>query len=336
MPSSSVPLKILDIAQKLSFYGLFIIFVAALVGNTLNIFVFTKVKLFKGNRCTYYLTVESVIGIYVFIQTCILQIFQLMYQTDPANISPFFCKIKTTLNQSLRLLIDFIVCFEALDQYLSTNPRLYFRQMSTLKLARYSIIVASILCIMQTIPYIIFYNVVSPFGCIIINEGLKYYYSFVYYIFLNGFLPISISTVFSLLAYRNVRHIIRRQIPIQRRKLDQQLTAMIFVRVIMFVAILLPYTFYRIYAVKNIAYPVGSLQYATVQLITTIVALIMICNNALNFYIFAATSSRFRHQVKHLFMKVWWPSLRQWFNSTENRVHALNIIPNERSTGLES
>ncbi|CAF2675839.1 unnamed protein product [Rotaria sp. Silwood2] len=208
--------------------------------------------------------------------------------------------------------------------------------MSTLKLARYSIIIASILCIFQTIPYIIFYDIVSPFGCIIINQGLKYYYSFGYYIFLNGFVPIATSSIFSLLAYRNVRRIIRRQIPIQRRKLDQQLTAMIFVRVILFVAILLPYTLYRIYTVKSPAYPVGSLQYAIVQLITTIAALIMICNYAFNFYIFFATSSRFRRQLKYLFVKVWWPSLRPWFYSNENRIHPLNIIPNDYSTGLES
>ncbi|CAF4843979.1 unnamed protein product [Rotaria sp. Silwood1] len=180
--------------------------------------------------------------------------------------------------------LDQNLCFEALDQYFLTNPRLYFRQMSTLKFARYSIIIASILCILQATPYIIFYTIVSPFGCIIINEDLKYYYSFVYYIFLNGCLPISTSATFSLLAYRNVRRIIRQQVSIQRRKLDQQLTAMILFRVIMFVAVLLSFTLYRIYAVKNTAYPVCSLQYAIVQLITTIVALIMISNYANNYF----------------------------------------------------
>ncbi|CAM2711850.1 unnamed protein product [Rotaria socialis] len=43
-------------------------------------------------------------------------------------------------------------------------------------------------------------------------------------------IPIVISALFSLLAYRNVRHIIGRQTPVFRRRLDRQLTAMILLR----------------------------------------------------------------------------------------------------------
>ena len=56
--------------------------------------------------------------------------------------------------------------------------------------------------------------------------------------FFNGLLPIFVSSLFSLLAYRNVRRIVRRQIPMDRRRLDQQLTAMIFMRVIFFILLL--------------------------------------------------------------------------------------------------
>jgi hypothetical protein len=175
------------------------------------------------------------------------------------------------LIQSCRLLTDCIVCFEALDQFLSTNYRFDLRQISTLQLARYLVALATILCTLQTLPYIIFYNIVPPFGCIITNQSLKQYYAFVYYIFLNGTLPILISSLFSFLAYRNVRNLVRRQIPIERRRLDRQLTAMIFVRVISFVILLLPYTIYRIYILNVNASPVDSLPYAINQLISAIV-----------------------------------------------------------------
>ncbi|CAF4991352.1 unnamed protein product, partial [Rotaria sp. Silwood1] len=43
------------------------------------------------------------------------------------------------------------------------------------------------------------------------------------------------------MAYRNVRRIRRQQMSNARRRLDQQLTAMILARVILFVLCLLPY-----------------------------------------------------------------------------------------------
>ncbi|CAF3676024.1 unnamed protein product [Rotaria socialis] len=68
---------------------------------------------------------------------------------------------------------------------------------------------------------------------------------------LVGMIPIVISALFSLLAYRNVRHIIRRQTPVFRRRLDRQLTAMILLRVSLFVFKNLSDISFRIYQVNN-------------------------------------------------------------------------------------
>ena len=46
------------------------------------------------------------------------------------------------------------------------------------------------------------------------------------------------------------RRIIRRQISVDRRRLDQQLTAMIFVRIISHTILTLPYIIYRIYSLN--------------------------------------------------------------------------------------
>jgi hypothetical protein len=72
------------------------------------------------------------------------------------------------------------------------------------------------------------------------------------------------------LAYRNVRHIIRRQIPVARRRLDQQMTAMILTRVISFVCLALPFTIYRIFTLN---YPISQndlMKYAIERLVQVI------------------------------------------------------------------
>ncbi|CAF2515114.1 unnamed protein product [Rotaria sp. Silwood2] len=332
---SSFAIQRLIITQNIYFYTAVIIFVVGIIGNILNIFIFTKVKIFQGNRCAFYLIVESIINLCFLIQIFVPQIYQRIYGIDPGNISIFYCKIRTTLGQSCRLLIDFIVCFEALDQYLTTHYHFSIRKISTLNLAQCLIIVATTLCISQTIPYIIFYDIVTPFGCIITNKGLTYYYSYVYYIFVHGFFPILISSLFSVLAYRNVRHLIRRQIPIVRRKLDRQLTAMIFVRVIFFIILLLPYTIFRIYILNLNISLVDTVHYAILQLTSAITVSLMLGNHSVNFYIFFATSSRFRHQVKYFFMKICWQSLKRWYNSNINRVHPMNISSTASSATSE-
>jgi hypothetical protein len=122
--------------------------------------------------------------------------------------------------------------------------------MSTLKLAHRLTFVAICIWILHGIPYAIFYEIIPPNGCVMLNAGLLRYYSFFYYPVLHGLLPIFVASFSSLFAYRNVRHLVRRQTSVVRRRLDRQLTAMIFVRVIVFILMLLPYTIYRIYSLN--------------------------------------------------------------------------------------
>jgi hypothetical protein len=84
---------------------------------------------------------------------------------------------------------------------------------------------------------------------------------------LVGLLPIVIASVFSLLAFQNVRRIVRRQLPIVRRRLDRQMTAMVLIRVIFFICFSIPYITYRIYAIN---FPVSQsqpMEFATRQLL---------------------------------------------------------------------
>jgi hypothetical protein len=76
---------------------------------------------------------------------------------------------------------------------------------------------------------------------------VKRYFSFFYYPILSSALPLIVTASFSLMAYRNVRHIIRRQIPIVRRRLDRQLTAMVLARVICLIVLGLPYIIFSLY-----------------------------------------------------------------------------------------
>jgi hypothetical protein len=194
--------------------------------------------------------------------------------TDPGSTSLVWCKLRTVVGQTCRLITASMICFAAFDQFLSTNPRPYLRQWSTLSLARRLTIISICIWALHSIPFGIFYDIDPLLGCDVFNVGMKRYYAFFYYPILHGFLPIFMSSLFSLLAYRNVRRLVRRQIPIGRRRLDRQLTAMILIRVIFFIILLLPYTLYRIYMLNE--HPqTDTFVFAIEQLIYVIVVSLM-------------------------------------------------------------
>ena len=75
-------------------------------------------------------------------------------------------------------MLAFIVCFAAIDQFLSTNPVFYLRQWSSIQIAHRQIYVCSLLCLLHIIPFGIFYQIHYSHGCIITNNSLVTYYSF--------------------------------------------------------------------------------------------------------------------------------------------------------------
>ncbi|CAF4193937.1 unnamed protein product [Rotaria sordida] len=108
------------------------------------------------------------------------------------------------------------------------------------------------------------------------------------------------------ISYRNVRRIVRHQIPIRRRKLDQQLTAMILVRVGFLVVMILPYLLQRIYTLSTLTQTDSVISRAILQLFTAITISLFNLNYAGSFYLFLITSTRFRRQVKCVFINKCW------------------------------
>lgn len=244
--ASSTSLNILLITQTCARYSTFIIFTAGVIGNFLNILVFSTLKIFRNNQCVLYFTTESIANIFQLIVFFLIGLLTQIYETDPANSILFWCKFRSIMIVISTVMAFSAISFSTFDQYLSTNHQLYIRRMSTIKLARNLIFTAICISILQSIPFGIFIEIRVSL-CTVFDPNMSEYISYFYYAILTGILPIFISSLFSILAYRNVRRIIRRQMAIVRRRLDQQLTAMVLIRVIVFVILTFPYGIQRMY-----------------------------------------------------------------------------------------
>ncbi|CAF1394331.1 unnamed protein product [Adineta steineri] len=316
--ASSMAIDILRFTQKYSLYCNTFILIIGTIGNLFNILVFTTLKLFRNNQCVLYVITESIANIIQLAIFALIFILPAIYQTDPATSSLFWCKFRNMAISSCTLISFSTICFSASHQYLSTSPLFYLRQLSTIKLTKFLICASVIISLLHTIPFGVF-TVIQASVCV-----------------LYGFLPVLIASVFSMLAYNNVRRIVRRQIPIVRRRLDQQLTAMILIRIIVFIVLTVPYDIQRMYTYIAKVNQSNQLYYAINTLIGSVLVTLFNLNYAISFYVFVITSARFRRQVKHVLVKKCWRRCKRWFLHSINKVHPIvDVRPPESSVVLD-
>ncbi len=263
-----------------------ITFSFGIIGNLLNILMFTKLKIFRNNQCIFYLLAESFVDIVSLIYYFIIRFLSSQYGSDLTAYSTIWCKLKTMMGQILLLFPLSIICFAAFDQFLSTNFSPYVRQMSTLKLARRLIFLSLCFSLVHSIGFGIFFYARPPVDCVLSYQILTDYYSYFFYPIFCGILPIFIAGLFSLLAYQNVRRITRRQLPILRRRLDQQLTKFVLTRVTFLIILLGPFVIYRAYAINTNISPTDSFRLAIEGLILATVGSIFNLNYAVKFDFF--------------------------------------------------
>ncbi|CAF0953713.1 unnamed protein product [Adineta steineri] len=320
-----------NFASQYSFYANLITTSTAIFGNILNLLIFTKLKIFRDNRCIFYLTIESISNLINQLFTLIINILPKIYGYDITSYSLTWCRIKNMIYQIANLITLSMVCFAAVDQFFSTNYRLHLRQLCTFKLAQCFVFASIFIWFMHSLLYS-FYTAVNPsFGCILSNQIWIAYTTYFFFPVIAGFLPILTASLFSLLAYGNVRRIIRRQVTIERRRFDRQITAMILIRVILFVIVTFPYTCYKIYSNNISSKNVDALRAAIERLIQVFIYSFCNLNYAVNFYLFFISSSRYRRQVKYVLKKKYWRQIINWCCHNENQIQPENTLVSDEN-----
>ena len=248
MPLSSTEERIFFILEKILTYFSFTILFLGLIGNSLNIIIFLRHKFFHQNQCVFYLTAESIVDCVQLLITFTSRIGIIVFNYDPMQTSLTWCKIRSMIAPVCALISMTTVCFAVIDQYLSThhNPRL--RKTSTLQLAQTLMCLNVSIWLLYGISFLVFFGIRPSVGCAPIQLSFLRYYQFFHFPVLLGLLPMIIGSIFSVLAYRNVRRIVRRQISHTQRRLDRQLTAMVLARVTFLIIVTLPFVIDRIYS----------------------------------------------------------------------------------------
>ena len=270
------------ITNEFLFYRDLFNLIFGIISNVFILLVFTNLKIFRSNQFAFYIKVESLANIGLILINS-SNIISYILNQELTYVSLVWCKLRITLSQDFGLISLYTICFSAFHQYLSTSYRYSFRQLSTLKLAHRLIIFTVCFWILHNILFLIFNEIYSIFTCTVYNSIVKQYLTFFYYPILNTGIPFVVAGSFSLLAYRNVPRIIRRQIPIVHRRLEQQLTAMVLTRVLCLTIFGLPYIINSIYQL-NLAYTRDNfMETAIATLVSAVVSTFLYGNFSVNF-----------------------------------------------------
>ena len=303
--SSSFAQQIIRISNEYTIYMTLVLLIGGIIGNCLNLLIFSTSKIFRESPCAFLLIVLSLTDIGQVVITLSSRILSSALGVDPTTASLVWCRLRGFLAQILSLTSVYTICFIAFDQFLSTSYLFYLRNLSNLKVAHRFILIMICLSTIHSFPLLIIPENHPTKGCNIYNSAYFFYNTYIYFIGLIGILPTLISSLFSFLSCYNIRHIIPRQIGLARRRLDRQLTIIAFVRTICSIVLVLPYIVYRIYYYINASSGNSAMQIAILSLVGAIANSLIIFNYAGSFYLFLIFSARFRRQLKLLFKRIY-------------------------------
>jgi len=237
----------LFVEDQISIYCGTPVFVAGVVGGLLNTIVFLSLRTFRQSSCAFYLTIMSIFNVLTLVFGLSQLVFPALSGLDGTVTSLFYCKFRIYFDVVAIETSMTCFCLATIDQYFATCSRPRWQQLCNIKLAQRIIIISVIIWVLHGIPYLIYYDhIVSPttnkITCTNTNYIFEQYRIFGIILILIGYLPIAIVALFGLMAYRNVRQIAYRTVPLVRRQLDKQITVMVLVQVVANIFTLLPFT----------------------------------------------------------------------------------------------
>ncbi|CAF1533302.1 unnamed protein product, partial [Didymodactylos carnosus] len=222
------------------------------------------------------------------------------FNIDFTLSSLIWCKLRLFLRQTFALTVLACICLATIDRYLLSCQDVHRRRLSKILNSRVTLPIVPLFILVISSPLaismIITVNKDNQSTCTYLSTSYLYYSTCVYNPLFLVIIPVSIMTIFGLMTYNNLRQ--RRITPIvqQQHRLDQQLTSMLLLQIVIIIVSSIPYCVQAVYAAITVNSQKDSFISARDILIMTITSLIFFLNNISNFYIYLISSPAYRKQ----------------------------------------
>jgi hypothetical protein len=236
-------MSLADINQQMTIYVGFFIIVLGLLGNGLNVFIFSSVRVYRTTPCSFYFLVGSIGNMLYLLINVTTRIISVGYGWDLAGIAVVWCKVRTFCLITISLIIFSCSCLATIDQYLVTSQRPHLRHGSQLKWAHRLVLAVIVFWCLHSVPILVFYTIpLESSRCMCVNSAYAIYISVCILVLITA-VPVMTMTTFGYLAYQNIQ----RTIVLAVLRADRQLTKMTLIQVVLAVICITPYGVYTAY-----------------------------------------------------------------------------------------
>jgi len=224
--------------QQLTIYGGIFLLIAGVIGNGINILVFSTVRIYRTTPGTFYFLIGSIYNIVYIIINLTSRILSTGYGIDLTQTSTSWCKIRAYFLFTFQLITLSCSCLATIDQFFATSRSVYLRRFSNIKSAHRILTILTIVWCLYGIPVIFFYNISPSIKfCVSTNYDFNNIYIPIYVIGLLSVIPVLIMVVFGYLTHRNI-HLTK---VLAEQQADRQLRRMILIQTVLVVISFAPY-----------------------------------------------------------------------------------------------
>lgn len=234
------------VTHQVTIYLGFPTFILGVIGGSLNVLVFLSLKTFRQNSCSFYLTVMAAVSVGYLVTGLLTFLVMYGFGIDWTKQSRSYCIFREGFVHISMLIALTCLCLATIDQYFATCSSQRLQQLCNIKLARRLCLFFTVFWFLYGIAFFTSYDLIidpnsGEWDCTVINHRFQIYFNTFHVLVLLCGLPLFTTALFGLLAYRNVKQLSYRTVPLARRELDKQLTVMVLVQVVYNVFALLPY-----------------------------------------------------------------------------------------------
>ncbi|CAF0732963.1 unnamed protein product [Adineta steineri] len=299
------------IAHKIMIISGIFMCILGLIGNILNICIFTIWSRSKksSHRHTHsnnrsvnsplYLFASSIANLIIILYPLLTRIMFDGYQYKITQTNVFIlCKLRYYFLHTFYLISLTCICMATFDRYLISSRDVHLRELSPTR--HRTIIIILIICTLiglHNIPLIIFFNLSNNGQCIIYSITYSYYYLYVFRILLQGIIPIIFLSLFGILTFRQLK-ILAQHSACNHINSDRQLARMLLLISITIIISTIPNCIEQIYdIIMNHTNSKPSSKFFLYHVISSI---LFYTNPVTSFYIFYISTPNFRTQLRNL------------------------------------
>lgn len=263
-------MSLLDISQQLTIYvGLFFLIIGV-VGNSLDILIFSSVRTYRTTPCIFYFLAISIDNIGFLLINLIPRIISVGFGLDLTRTSVYWCRARQYLIAVLGLFSFICSSLASIDQFLATSRNANIRRLSNIKYTYAIVFLVLIISCFHGIPFLIFYDI-SPVTktCVVMNNDYARYIP-IYLLTFTCIGPVIIMIIFGYLTYRNIQ-VIR---ILTEQLFDRQLIKMASFYVLLVIITFFPYSVNTVYILTTAAVMKDANRMINENFATTVLTLI--------------------------------------------------------------